>query len=97
MSEDGNTEPSAIVAARPARVASLARSEWRLLAAGTLALLLSTGTTLIAPLWVGDLVDRITSSGDREQLNLAVLALLVLFVVSGSAAASAHVLVYGRR
>ena len=88
MSEDGNTEPNPRSSRLDlARVASLARSEWRLLAAGTLALLLSTGTTLIAPLWVGDLVDRITSSGDREQLNLAVLALLVLFVVSGSAAA----------
>ena len=88
MSEDGNTEPNLRSSRLDlARVASLARSEWRLLAAGTLALLLSTGTTLIAPLWVGDLVDRITSSGDREQLNLAVLALLVLFVVSGSAAA----------
>lgn len=88
MSEDGNTEPDPRSSRLDlARVASLARSEWRLLAAGTLALLLSTGTTLIAPLWVGDLVDRITSSGDRDQLNLAVLALLVLFVVSGSAAA----------
>ena len=71
-----------------ARVANLARSQWRLLLAGSFALLLSTGTTLIAPLWIGDLVDRITATGDGSQLNQAVLALLALFIISGTAGAA---------
>ena len=83
-----NSAPSPKARLDFARVTALAHSQWRLLLAGTFALLLSTGTTLIAPLWIGDLVDRITSSGGRSQLNQAVLALLVLFVVSGAAGAA---------
>jgi len=71
-----------------ARVAGLARSEWKRLSLGTLALLIATGATLAAPMWVGDLVDGVTQTGDRDQLNQAVLGLLALFVVSGIAAAA---------
>lgn len=71
-----------------ARVTGLARSEWKRLSLGTLALLIATGTTLAAPMWVGDLVDGVTQTGDRDQLNRAVLGLLALFVVSGIAAAA---------
>ena len=89
--EKNNQSPDAPVSARGldlARVIGLARSEWRLLSLGTLALLVATSATLVAPMWVGDLVDGVTQTGDRDQLNRAVVGLLVLFVVSGIAAAA---------
>ncbi|HBU47995.1 MAG TPA: ABC transporter permease [Myxococcales bacterium] len=89
--EKNNESPDEPVSARGldlARVIGLARSEWRLLSLGTFALLVATSATLVAPMWVGDLVDGVTQSGDRDQLNRAVVGLLVLFVVSGIAAAA---------
>ena len=89
--EKNNESPDEPVSARGldlARVIGLARSEWRLLSLGTFALLVETSATLVAPMWVGDLVDGVTQSGDRDQLNRAVVGLLVLFVVSGIAAAA---------
>jgi ABC transporter fused permease/ATP-binding protein len=70
------------------RVAALARSEWKRLTLGTAALLVATGSTLAAPMLVGGLVDGVTQKGDQTQLDRAVLGLLLLFVVSGLAAAA---------
>ena len=69
------------------RIVGLARPERVTLIAGTLALFVSTGTSLVAPSLVGYLVDGVSEGTGREGINRAAIWLLVVFGVSGFATA----------
>ena len=71
-----------------ARVLSLARPEFAFLAAGTVALLLSSGANLAAPWVVGQLVDGVTGTDGEQVLNQMTLLLVAVFVVAGFATAA---------
>ena len=69
------------------RIVGLARPERVTLIAGTLALFISTGTSLVAPSLVGFLVDGVSEGTGRAGINRAAMWLLVVFGVSGFATA----------
>ncbi|HMV65261.1 MAG TPA: ABC transporter transmembrane domain-containing protein [Myxococcota bacterium] len=63
------------------RLAELARPEARLLAAAVGALLVSSGMALAYPAAIREIVDVVTSTGDRARLDAAVVLLVVMFLV----------------
>ncbi len=69
------------------RLLRLARPELKTLMAGTLALLVSAGTSLVAPSLVGFLVDGVSEGTGRAGIDRAALWLLAVFGVSGLATA----------
>lgn len=69
------------------RVLALARPEALALSLGTVALLIATGAGLAVPAFVGQLIQGITEGDGRDSLDRAAVLLLVIFAVSGVAAA----------
>ncbi|MBL91704.1 MAG: ABC transporter permease [Myxococcales bacterium] len=69
------------------RIVGLARPESVTLIAGTIALLISTVTSLAAPSLVGLLIDGVTEGTGREGINRVTLWLFLVFGVSGLATA----------
>lgn len=65
-------------------LASLARFEIPLIAAGSVALLIGSGTNLIMPQLIGQLMDNaISESKDMKQLGIITLALFVIVLITG--------------
>lgn len=69
------------------RLLALARPEATMLLAGTLALLIGTGTALAGPALVGYLVDGVTEGSGRAGIDRAALWLLLVFALGGLATA----------
>ena len=69
------------------RVLALARPEALALSLGTVALLIATGAGLAVPAFVGQLIQGITEGDGRDSLDRAAVLLLVIFAISGVAAA----------
>lgn len=65
-------------------LAGLARHEIPLIAAGSVALLISSGTNLVMPQLIGQLMDNaISDSKDMKQLGIITLILFAIVVVTG--------------
>lgn len=68
-----------------ARMARLARPEVPLLLLGSLALVVSTGTTLAIPSFIGGIINLVNTSRSMHDLNKTTLALVVVLAINAVA------------
>ena len=71
--------------ARVVRLVSMAKSEWRALAAGTLFLLIGSGMMLLYPQAIRVILDKALSGGQTGDIDRAALAMVGIFTLQGIA------------
>eukprot|EP01113_Clastostelium_recurvatum_P035813 TRINITY_DN5027_c0_g1_i2.p1 TRINITY_DN5027_c0_g1~~TRINITY_DN5027_c0_g1_i2.p1 ORF type:complete len:797 (-),score=180.16 TRINITY_DN5027_c0_g1_i2:7-2397(-) len=67
------------------RLVKLARPEVYLLSAGMVALLISSGSTLAMPMFFGQIIEAVSVTKSSEELNQAILALFIIFLIGSIA------------
>ncbi len=67
------------------RLLKLARPQWKALTAGTIVLIIGSGTALAAPQLLDPIIEGLSSGGGREQVTTPVLQLLFLMVIGAIA------------
>jgi ABC transporter fused permease/ATP-binding protein len=81
-----------VVARQTWRLISMARAEWRALAAGTFFLLLGSGSMLAFPQAVRVMLDEALHAGDRSAVDQVALVLVGVFVAQALASAARYYL-----
>jgi ATP-binding cassette subfamily B protein len=82
-----SVEPDSRASVRIVRLVSMAKSEWRALAVGTLFLMLGSGMMLLYPQAIRVVLDHALAGGDPGAIDQAALAMVGIFTLQGIAGA----------